>query len=76
MPAAKVLIELTKSEALVLFEFLSRFSKLEKLSIEDQSEQQILYNLLVLLEKQLEEPFQENYLEVLAKARSDLKDES
>jgi hypothetical protein len=39
-------------EALVLFEFLSRFSDTDELRVEDQAEQRALSNLCCLLEKQ------------------------
>ena len=68
-------ISLTKDEALVLFEMLSRFSDKEKLNIEHQSEERALWNLNCLLEQQLVEPFKENYLELLHAARERLKDE-
>ena len=50
-------IKLTKDEALVLFDFLSRFSNQEKLSIQDQAEERALWNLTSLFEKSLAEPF-------------------
>lgn len=68
-------ISLTKDEALVLFEMLSRFSDKEKLNIEHQSEERALWNLNCLLEQQLTEPLKENYSELLQAARDSLKDE-
>ncbi len=53
----KVTIELSSAEALVLFEFLSRFSDENKLEIEDQAEARVLWDMCCLLEKQLVEPF-------------------
>ena len=58
-------ISLTKDEALVLFEMLSRFSDTDKLSIEHQSEERVLWNLQCVLEKIMVEPFKLNYSELL-----------
>jgi hypothetical protein len=74
MPKDKIKIELTKDEALVLFEFLSRFSESENLDIQHQSEERVLWNLTCSLEKILVEPFKENYDEILNLARERLKD--
>jgi hypothetical protein len=72
----RIEISLTKNESLVLFEFLKRFSIEGKLTINNQSEERVLWNLLCGLEKILVEPFQENYKEVLSKARLDLQDKN
>jgi len=66
----KVNIELTKGEAIVLFEFLGRFNaQPDNKSFEHQAEQRILWNIESFLEKLLVEPFNENYSEILKKAR-------
>ena len=71
----EVIIKLTKDEALVLFEFLSRYSDEGKLSIEDQSEQRALWNLTCILEQVLVEPFSENYWsDIISAARERLRD--
>lgn len=67
-------IELNKNDALVLFEFLSRYSDTDILKIEDQSEQRVLWNMCCDLEKILVEPFMKNYLELLEEARSNTRD--
>lgn len=69
-----VKLSLTKDESIVFFEFLSRFSNEKKLTIEDQSEERVLWNLQSDLEKVLAEPFQENYIEKLLEARNNLRD--
>jgi len=69
----QVEISLNSNEALVLFDFLSRFSEQEELIIQDSSEKQALWNLLALLEKQLVEPFASNYAELIENAREALK---
>jgi hypothetical protein len=70
-----VKIELTKDEALVLFEFLQRFSENDELVIEHQSEERALWNLTCVLEKALSEPFRADYSKILESARERLRDE-
>jgi len=74
MSKEEVQISLTKDEALVLFEMLSRFSETDKLTIEHQSEERALWNFNCLLEKELVEPFKSEYAELLQAARERLKD--
>lgn len=71
----EIKISFTKDEALVLFEFLFRFSHFEKLNIEHQAEERALWNLECSFEKILVEPFKDNYEELLEEARERLKDE-
>lgn len=70
----KVTIELSNSEALVFFEFLARFSRDAKLEITDQSEERILWNICSSLEEGLTELFDDNYDDLLAKAREKVRD--
>ena len=70
----QVKLELTADESLVLFEFLSRFSDTDVLTIEDQAEERALWNLLALFEKQLSEPFRSDYVALLQAARDRLRD--
>jgi len=65
-------LQVSADEALVLFDFLSRFSDTDKLTVEHPSEEQALWNLCCILETELVEPFKPNYLELLQKARSAL----
>lgn len=71
---SEVQISLTADEALVLFEFLSRFEESNELTIVDQAEERALSNLLGPLQKQLVPPFQDDYLEQLRQARNRLRD--
>ena len=64
----KMKIELTKAEALVLFDWLSRNSKKPEL-FADQSEQYVFRNMECQLEKELLEIFAPNYDELLKKAQ-------
>lgn len=69
-----VSIKLTKDEALVLFEFLSRFSSQDVMEIQDQAEERALWNLTCSLEKVLAEPFSQHWEEILSAARARLRD--
>lgn len=71
----EILIPVTQDEAIVLFEFLQRFSDTDKLEIEDQAEQRALWNLCCIFEKYLTAPFAHNYQELLEKARDNLRDQ-
>ena len=73
---SKMNIKLTKNEALVLFEFLSRFNEAEQNVIfEDKAEEKILWLINAQLEKQLVEPFMPNYRDILDKARKEIRDQ-
>lgn len=74
MSEEKIAIELTPAEALVLYEFLTRFSNKDKLEIEDKAEARVLWDMCCLLERQLVEPFMRNYDELLEKARDEVRD--
>jgi hypothetical protein len=63
---------LTKAEALVLFDFLSRFSETGKMDFEHKAENQVFWNMCCVLESALTEPFCENYEELLQTARESL----
>jgi hypothetical protein len=65
-------ITLTRAEALVLFELLSRFSKTETLVIEHAAEERVLWDICSLLEEKLVEPFEEDYESILQTARASL----
>jgi len=67
-------LEITKEEAVVLFEFLSRFSDKDIISIEHQSEERALWNLHCTFEKIINEAFSGDYKKALESARESLKD--
>ena len=48
-----VVLRLTHDEALVLSDYLARFSQTDSLEFKDQAEQRALWNLECLLEKEL-----------------------
>jgi hypothetical protein len=70
-----VIIALTADEAVVLFEFIRRFSDTDKLTIEDQAEERALWNLCCIFEKSLVIPLKDSYAETLQAARVRLRDE-
>lgn len=63
---------LTKNEAIILFEFLSNLETSIP-QFQYPSEEVVLNKILVILEKQLSEPFRVDYLDILSKARSELR---
>lgn len=74
MPDSKIHLELSRDEALVFFEWLSRFNKAEDSKFADQAEQRVLWDIEGQLETSLAEPFEPNYEERLAKARATVRD--
>ena len=76
MDVEKINIEMSKEEAVVLFEYLSRFNEYEDLKrFEDQSEQRVLWDVECILEKELSEPLRADYQEIVNKAREVVRDE-
>ena len=71
---APLAVSLSRDEALVLFEFLSRYERDERLSIEDSAEAHVLTKLLGDLERRLVAPFEARYVELLAGARTRVRD--
>ena len=70
MPAEdQVVIRLSKAEALILFDCLSRLEKSASLPCEDPAEKRVLWDMQAQLESILVEPFQPNYKELVAEAR-------
>lgn len=76
MLAEKVSLDLSRAEALVLFELLARYDTEDKIDVVDQAEQRVLWNLSSMLEKLLTEPFLSNYAELLAQACEEVRDQS
>lgn len=76
MSVNKVSIELSKEQAIVFFEFLGRINKNDDLTkFEDESEQRVLWDIECILEKELGEPFQTDYRDIVKKAREIVRDE-
>lgn len=70
----KISIQLTSDEALVLYDWLTRFNNNAKAKFDDQAEQRVLWDLEALLEKTLVEPFGDEYNELLSRARTNVRD--
>jgi hypothetical protein len=70
-----VKIELTSDAALVLYDWLTRFNQREEIDVADQAEERVLFDLEAMLEKALATPLQSDYAELLAQARSHVRDE-
>jgi len=62
-------IELENFEALALIEFLMRFRDEEELKVKDEAEEQILYDLCAVIEKELPELFDPKYKELVKLAK-------
>ncbi|SDD43653.1 hypothetical protein [Niabella drilacis] len=72
-----VSLQLSNDEAIVLLEWLINFNQEEHSGLfEDQSEKRALWNLEALLEKNVTEILNPDYLEILAKARERLRDDA
>ena len=70
----EITIRLNKDEALVLFEFLSRFNTEKHTDIfQDQAEEKTLWQIEGQLEKILVEPFMPDYQDILIEARNRLR---
>ena len=61
------ILKLNGDEVLVFFEWIVKFNKDNELS--DKAEQKILSNLECLLESALEEPFMEDYKDIINQAK-------
>ena len=73
-PRPIVTIEISRAEALVLFDALARYADRggDSLLIEHEAEKRVLAGLLCVLEKQLAEPFSADYQTLLSQARAEL----
>jgi hypothetical protein len=73
MSDPNVTISLTPDEALILFDLLHRWEDDEQVSApEHQAEQVALWNLSVLLERELSQPFNPRYEDLVSDARTRL----
>lgn len=65
-------IKLSKEEALVFFDVLSRYVESDTLLVLDEAESEVFFALLTYLERVLVEPFDSNYDEILTRAKAKL----
>jgi hypothetical protein len=70
----KINLDLSREEALVLFDWIARFNKSEN-SFHDQAEQRVLWNIEAMLESALDEPLDPEYANLLAQARAKVRDQ-
>ena len=75
MPAKKITIELTGEEALVLYDWLTRFTQRDDMHVTDQAEERVLFDLEAMLEQALVAPLQSDYASVLGHARDKVRDQ-
>jgi len=68
-------LEISRDEAVVLFELLSRFVNDDAWTIEDGAELRVLWNLQTELASSLEEPSSKDFPVLLAEARARVRDE-
>ena len=73
MNPQKVTIELTNSEALVLFDFLARFNEHDDFLFEDAVERKVLWDIESTLEKSLIEPLRSDYRLLVKQAREEVR---
>ena len=65
----KIMLGLTKQEALVLFEWMAKVEPMGTTVFQHPSEERVLWKLQGQLESTLQEPFAPNYAEIVAEAR-------
>ena len=68
----KIMIQLSRAEALVLFDWITSAEEAEKLPVSHPAEERVLWELEAQLEHALSEPFASNYKELLAAAREEI----
>lgn len=72
----KILLQLSDDEALVLLNWLFRFNESgNDTFFEDQAEQRVLWDMEAVLEKVVSAALDNNYQEILSKARQKIRDE-
>src|SRR4051794_27013887 len=69
-----VVLQLTADEALVVFEWLSRFNESGDGTFRDQAEQRVLWDIEASLESTLVAPLDPHYDRLLAEARGRVRD--
>ena len=73
MQLTHVTLALTHDEALVLYDWLSRFNQRDHADVVDQAEERVLFDLEAMLEKALVAPLQANYVALVAQARAHVR---
>lgn len=71
-----ITITFSEDESVVLLEWLHNFNEKERPTLfQDQAEERILFDLEAELERVVSDTFENNYQEVLSKARQNIRDE-
>ena len=74
MQSTRVKLDLTHDEALVLYDWLTRFNQRDNADFADQAEERVMFDLEAMLEKVLVAPLQSDYAARLAQARVNVRD--
>jgi hypothetical protein len=74
-PSSSVQISLSADEAVVLFEFVRRYSDSDALTIVDQAEQRALWNLCCIFERGPLSSIEGDWPDLVREARDRLRDE-
>ena len=69
-----IVLVLKKEEALVLFDWISRFNESSNNEFEDSSEERLFWDMEALLEKSIPQVLSDSYKEILTKARDKIRD--
>ena len=70
-----IILNLTNEEAIVFFDWLSRFNEADSMKfVDDQAEERVLWDIEASLEKVINESLEEDYVELLSRAREKVRD--
>ena len=70
------MLELSKPEAIVLIQFLMRYRDRERLAVEHDAEEQLLWDLCAVLEQKVPELLDPRWGELLETSRAAILDDS
>lgn len=71
----KIEVELSKDEALILFECLAQLDERDALPAKDQAEEKVFWTIQAQLESKLVEPFDPEYRVLVERAKARLSNE-
>jgi hypothetical protein len=69
MDEGKVAVNLSRAEAIVLVDLLMRFRDKERLAVEHEAQEQLLYDICAVVENQLPELFSPQWWSLVDHAR-------
>jgi hypothetical protein len=76
MDTPKIVLELSRAEAVVLADFLLRFRDEERLAVDHEAEEQLLYDLCAVVEQQLPELFDASWSKIVERAHCIVLDDT